>query len=235
MVILMVKVKEVIPMDRIRKRIAEKMSQSYREIPHVTLITEVDVTELSKIREELKSKGYNISYTDIIIMAAAISLKDYPMLNSRLDNENITIFDEVNINIAVDTDYGLITPVVKNVDKKSLLEVSRDVRDIVDRARKRKLTISDVTGGTFTVTNLGMYDIYAFTPIINHPQVGILGIGKIYSQMIMKNGELSERKVMNLCLSFDHRVIDGGPAARFLKRIKELLEEPASWIYSRLM
>lgn len=229
----MVRVKKSIPMDRIRKRIAEKMSTSSREIPHVTLVMEADITKMSRIREEVKKERHDISYTGIIVLATALSLKRYPLLNGRLEDDDIIVYEDININIAVDTEYGLITPVVKNADEKSLTDISREIRELVDKARNRRLTISDVTGGTFTITNLGMYDVSFFTPIINYPQVGTLGIGKIYNRASC-DSEVKKRRLMDLCLSFDHRVIDGGPAARFLKDVKRSLEK-TSWIYERLV
>ena len=223
----MVKVKEIIPLSEVRKKIAKKMLLSAKEIPQVTLIMEVFMDEAVKIKESLSQKGYRISLTDIVIKAVAEALREFKLFNSRFEGD-IKILDSININVAVDTDYGLVTPVVKEADKKTLIEISLETQDLIRRARSHKLSISDVVGGTFTVTNLGMMGVDLFNPLINPPQVAILGIGSMKKVNTIKDESIKVKYSMNLCLTFDHRVVDGAYAAKFLLKIKEFLENPST-------
>ena len=215
----------------LRRTIAQRMALSAQTVARVTLTTEADVTELAKMRDYLvreseKRHGIRISYTDLIIMAAARALRQHPMMNARLLQDEIQLLDEVNIGIAVAVPQGLIVPVVHNVDAKGLISIARETMEKAERARAGDLTPDDVAGGTFTVTNLGIYEIDAFTPIVNVPETGILGVGRINEKPIVFEGEITKRAMMFLSLSFDHRVIDGAPAADFLCSLKHTLENP---------
>jgi pyruvate dehydrogenase E2 component (dihydrolipoamide acetyltransferase) len=213
------KVKEVIPLTGVRKTVAERVSLSFRTAPHSTISMEVDMTAASKLREKTQ-----FSYTEILVKTVAEALKKHPILNSTLEDDKIKIFENINIGVAVATEKGLIVPVVHDADKKTLPEVASEVKELVEKAREGKLEKENVSGGTFTITNLGMYGVDVFTPIINPPETAILGVGRIMEKPVVVNGEIKIKPIMILSLSYDHRVIDGAPAAQFLKTIKELLE-----------
>jgi len=216
------KIREVIPLTGVRKISAERVARSAREAPHCTLCMEVDMTEASKFKESLR-----VSFTDIIVKAVAYALKEHRIMNSTLEGDKIKVFDEINIGVATATPQGLVVPVVKNADKKSLSELSAEIKALVNKAREGKLEHSDVSGGTFTVTNLGMYGVEAFTPIINPPEAAILGVGKIIQKPVVEENQIKIKPMMTLSLSFDHRIVDGAPAAQFLAKIKEILENPS--------
>lgn len=215
------KVKEIIPLTGIRKTVAERVSLSFRTAPHSTITMEVDMTEASKLREKTQ-----FSYTEILVKAVAEALKKHPMINSTLEEDKIKVFEDINIGIAVATEKGLVVPVVRNADKKSLPEIASEIKELVEKAREGKLTKEDVSGGTFTITNLGMFGVDVFTPIINPSETAILGVGRIIEKPVVVGGEIKIKPMMTLSLSYDHRVIDGAPAAQFLKTIKETLEKP---------
>ncbi|MEM2917397.1 MAG: dihydrolipoamide acetyltransferase family protein [Candidatus Bathyarchaeia archaeon] len=215
------KVKEIIPLTGIRKTVAERVSLSFRTAPHSTITMEVDMTEASKLREKTQ-----FSYTEILVKAVAEALKKHPMINSTLEEDKIKVFEDINIGIAVATEKGLVVPVVRNADKKSLPEIASEIKELVEKAREGKLTKEDVSGGTFTITNLGMFGVDVFTPIISPSETAILGVGRIIEKPVVVGGEIKIKPMMTLSLSYDHRVIDGAPAAQFLKTIKETLEKP---------
>jgi len=222
---------ERIPFKGIRKVIADRMSQSAHTIPRVTHSTEVDFTETVKLREKLlpeieKTDGFRISYNDILVKVCAKALRDFPNINASLGDGYIELHPYVNIGVAVSTDAGLVVPVIRDADKLSIREIGLKFKALVKKARDGKLMPDDMNGGTFTISNLGMYDIDMFTPIINLPEVAILGVGRIVTKPRYVGGELVPRKMMILSLTFDHRVNDGGPAAEFLQRIKFYLENP---------
>jgi len=220
---------EVIPLRGMRKIISDRMTQSWHNSPHVTITMEADMTEAAVLREKIKQK-YNrkITFTDLIVKACAKGLKDFPMINATLENEKIKQFKEINIGVAVALDDGLIVPVVFSADKKGLFEISEEVKALVEKARKGELSSDKVKDGSFTVTNLGMYGVDVFTPIINPPESAILGIGRITRKpVVCENNEIKIKPMMWLSLSFDHRLIDGALAAQFLSRVKDYLEDPA--------
>ena len=169
-----------------------------------------------------------MSYTDLLVKAAAVALRQEPMLNSRLDGDVIRLIEEINIGVAVEVPEGLIVPVVSNADKKTLAQIARSTKQLIDGARDGKLSSSELTGGTFTITNLGPFGVDIFTPLINPPETAILGVGKIADKPMASDGKVEIRPMMYLSLSFDHRVIDGALAARFLQRVKQILEHPSS-------
>jgi pyruvate dehydrogenase E2 component (dihydrolipoamide acetyltransferase) len=213
---------KLVRLSTMRATIAERLLKSQRETAHVTLTREVEVGNLvSLVKGKLANSG--ITYTDVLIKVAAEALKRHPMVNAQLEGDEIRILDQININFAVAVEAGLITPTVRAVDKLSLTEVSRLARELSERARERKLESTDYADGTFTISNLGMFGVDAFTPIINPPQVAILGTGRILERPWAENGQLTALPTMYLSLTFDHRIVDGADAARFLDTVVSLL------------
>ncbi len=223
---------KTIPLEGIRKIIAKKMHYSLNEIPQLTYTSEIDMSEAIKIRKYLidlySSENVKITLTDIIIKAVIEAIKKYPIFNSVLDENKIVIKDVINLGVAVSTDRGLIVPVIHNASSKSIKEISMSVRVLANKARNNTLNLDDVSGGTFTISNLGMFGIEIFTPIINPPESAILGVGKIIDKPIIKEGRLKICPMMVLSLTHDHRIMDGVDAAKFLQEIKMLLEDPYS-------
>lgn len=220
-----------VPLAGLRRTIAQRMAQSSQTVARVTHTTEADVTELVRMREQIVAEterlhGVRVSYNDIIVKVVARVLKQYPMMNARLAENEILLLDQVNVGVAVAVPQGLVVPVIHNADLKDLITIANESRDKIERARNGTLVTEDISGGTFTVTNLGSYEIDAFTPIVNLPEVGILGIGRIVEKPAVFEGEITKRSMMYLSLSFDHRVIDGAPAAEFLRAVKHYLEKP---------
>jgi pyruvate dehydrogenase E2 component (dihydrolipoamide acetyltransferase) len=220
-----------VPLTGVRAVIAERMHESHMTTAPVTLTMEVDATALVALREQLKasladSLGFNLGYNDLLIKLCARALREYPYVNARLDGETIIHLDAVHVGLAIDTDRGLIVPHVSDADKKGLVEIAQDVRAMVERARTGRSSLDELSGGTFTITNLGMVDVDAFTPIINYPETAILGVGRIKAKPVVVEGEIVVRQMVWLSLTFDHRLVDGAPAARFLQYIKRLIEEP---------
>jgi pyruvate dehydrogenase E2 component (dihydrolipoamide acetyltransferase) len=225
---------ESIPLSGIRKVIFDRMGQSWREAARVTLFADADMTEMVRLRgakgaEWERRFGVKVSYSDLIHLAVARALKEEPRINCRLEGQAVRIRREVNLSFAVDLGEGLVAVVIKDADRKSLGEISKAARDLAERARAGKLSPGDMADGTFTVTNLGGVGVEGFTPIINQPQAGILGIGKIMEKPVVLGGGIHIRSMVTLSLVFDHRLIDGAPAAKFLARVKDLLEHP-TWI-----
>ncbi|MDY6821484.1 MAG: dihydrolipoamide acetyltransferase family protein [Deferribacterota bacterium] len=211
----------------IRKVIASRMLQSAREIPHVTEHIKVNVDKLISLREELKTVlDIKLSYNDLISKIVIESIKTFPSINACLRDDEIIYYQDINLGIAVATDSGLIVPIVKKADKLSFIQFVKTVKELAQKARESKLTLDDVEGGTFTITNLGMYGIDSFTPIIYPGQSAILGVNTIDSELILSNGEVREVKVLKFSLSFDHRVIDGADCAKFLSILKTNIENP---------
>ncbi|HHV81712.1 TPA: 2-oxo acid dehydrogenase subunit E2 [bacterium] len=216
------------PISSVRREIASKLSKSYREAVHITLEFSADVTGIVEIRERLKEKAEKNklpvpTFNDIFVRIVSLVLKDYPTLNANFDGEKLTIFNTVNMGVAVAVKEGLLVPVAKEAEKKNVFEIAKITGDLVNRTREGKILPDELSGGTFTITNLGMFGIDFFTPIINPPQVAILGIGRIKEVLKPGNAVVSE---VVLSLSVDHRVVDGAPAARFLKDIGEALKDP---------
>lgn len=222
---------QVIPFTGMRKMVADAVAKSAQTAPHVTLTAEVDMTETVKVRGQILAElelkyGARISFTDFIVKAAARAILDHPIVNSSLQGSEIRVFGQVNIGIAVAIEGGLIVPVVKNADSKSLVDISAELKRLADKARAGTLSSDEISGGTFTITNLGVYGIDIFNPIITPGQSAILGVCRIVEKPVVMKRQIAIRSVMNLCLSFDHRVMDGAPAAQFLQKVKELLESP---------
>ena len=221
---------KTIPLEGIRKIIAKKMSLSLSEIPQLTYTSEVDMTEALKIRKYFlnlyKNEDIKITMTDIIAKTVIAVIKKYPIFNSSLEGNTILIKEHINLGIAVATDRGLIVPVIHNAENKSLKEISINIRNLARKAREGTLSLDEVSGGTFTVSNLGMFGIEVFTPIINPPEAAILGIGKMIQKPIVKEGRIQIAPLMILSLTHDHRIMDGVDAANFLAEMKTLLENP---------
>ncbi|PRX40617.1 pyruvate dehydrogenase E2 component (dihydrolipoamide acetyltransferase) [Planifilum fimeticola] len=222
---------EAIRMGGIRRAVARRMTESAMNAPHVTLFTEVDMGETIRLRKQLlplveKETGYRLSYTELIMKAAAQALARHPRLNASLKGDDMILHREIHIGLAVDVPDGLVVPVVKHVDRKGVAELVRECKSLAELARQGKLTPDQIQGGTFTVSNLGMYEVDGFTPIINPPESAILGVGRISEKPVGVGGEICLRPMMTLSLSFDHRVVDGAPAAAFLTDLKGILEHP---------
>jgi len=215
----------------VRRVIAQRMGASAQTTARVTLLMDADATDLVALREKLKAKyeakwGFAPGYNELIAKACAIALRRFPYINARLNGDMIERLAEVNIGIAVDAEQGLVVPVIRNVDQKDLQAVGREFRQYVEEIRGNKINPDHLSGGTFTITNLGIYDVDGFTPVINLPEAAILGVGRIAPKAGVLNNQIVIRKMMTLSLAFDHRLTDGAPAARFLQYIKELIESP---------
>lgn len=220
---------EEIPFKGIRKQISTNLTRSVRTIPHVTHFDEVDITNLQAYRKELKAVGEDISIVPFFLKALVIALKDYPIFNAELDEEKeiIRLHKAYHIGLATDTEAGLLVPVLRDVDKKSLREIHNEMKQLTEKAQQRKLTVKDMQGGTFTISNVGPLGGTWATPIINHPQTGIMAFHKTKRvPVVMKDDEIAIRSMMNISLSFDHRVADGADSVRFTNRFIELIEEP---------
>lgn len=230
------RVKSTLPLKSMRKVIAEHMHRSLSISAQLTQMGEIDMTELKKLRATLVKQeetiGARITYTDILVLAAAKVLRELPIVNASLIENEIKLWEDINVGVAVaiegGTGGGLIVPVVKNADKKSLVEINRELKVMVEQARTGKLMPDDVTGGTFTVTNLGAFGGgYGFgTPIINQPESAIIGTGPIVDRPVVREGQIVIRPIMTYSFTFDHRVIDGAPATMFMLRLTEVLENP---------
>ncbi|WXG44858.1 MAG: dihydrolipoamide acetyltransferase family protein [Promethearchaeati archaeon SRVP18_Atabeyarchaeia-1] len=232
------KVKNVATLSHTRRVIGKRMCHSARTAPHITIIMETDMSEIVKLREKLMSEvekrtGSKLSYTDIIVKVTAKALEEFPNVNSTLLDEcTLKTFDEINVGVAIAAKDGLIVPVVHNANKLSIAEISAELSMLIDNAQKGKLSPEQMSGGTFTVTSLGMYGVDVFIPIINPPESGILAVGKITKKPVVDDkGQIVVKPMAFLALAVDHRVIDGAPAAEFLQRVKEILEDPFALRY----
>lgn len=220
-----------IPFSDMRKAIAENMHGSLQNTAQLTLFSEVDVTEMVRLVESIREEHKNdetvrVSNNDIIILITSRVLKRFPTMNSTLVGEEILIHDAVNMGIAVALPEGLIVPVLHEAHKKGLLQIAKEARDLAQKAREGALSVDEVTGGTFTLTNLSMFEVDGFTPILRPPETGILGVGRVKQKPAVYEGEISVRPMMYVSLTFDHRVVDGAPAAEFLETLARCLEHP---------
>jgi pyruvate dehydrogenase E2 component (dihydrolipoamide acetyltransferase) len=230
---------QVVPIDATRRAIAERVMQGAHSTAPVTLTTSFDATNLVNLRQQFKAVALQqgmekesgaIGYTDIVIKLAALALERHPVFNSQWDGDRILIFRGIHVGLAVDTDAGLLVPVIRDVPGLSLRQVATRSRELIDRARRRALGPEEMQGGTFTITNLGSFGVDAFTPIINVPQCAVLGMGRIVRQVVAAPPQFAVRDRMTLSLTFDHRIVDGAPAARFLQTLGGLLENPSAWL-----
>jgi pyruvate dehydrogenase E2 component (dihydrolipoyllysine-residue acetyltransferase) len=224
---------EEIPLRGLRKKIAEKMVHSKRNIPHYTYVDEIDMTELVKLRQSAKEiasdKGAKLTYLPFIMKGLIEGLKKYPLLNSSLDEERgkILLKRQYNLGVGVATSEGLTVIVVKDADRKSIVELAQDIERLSEQARQNKIALEDLKGSTFTITSLGALGGMFATPIINHPEVAIVGIHKIEPRPVVRDGQIVARDMMYMSLSFDHRVVDGAVGAEFCSYVKRFLENPA--------
>ncbi len=220
------------PLSKVRQIIAKNMSQAWQQVAHVTQFDRADVTDLEAFRQRNKEKaealGAKLTPTVLALKAIITSLKTFPQFNASLDTgaNEIILKHYYNLGIAVDTERGLLVPVIKDVDRKDILELALELGDISDRARTSKIGLDELQGGTFTVTNLGSLGVGEFTPIVNHPEVAILGFGRAREEATVREGRIEPRLIMPLALSYDHRVIDGADGARFMRKIVDALENP---------
>lgn len=218
---------DVEPFTPIRALTAQRMARSAAEVAPVTLTTEADAANLVALREQLSAlMGEKLSYNALFIAAAARTLREFPALNASFTPQGLRHNAAINIGLAVDTERGLVVPVVPNADQRLLDDIHQALKTLIERAQAGKSLPSDLEGGTFTITNLGAFEIDLFTPIVALPQVAILGVGRIVEKVVPHNGEIVVRPRLALSLTFDHRALDGAPAARFLKRLKDLIESP---------
>jgi 2-oxoglutarate dehydrogenase E2 component (dihydrolipoamide succinyltransferase) len=218
-----------------RKRIAENLLQSQQSTAHLTTFNEVDMTAVNALRDRFKEKvekehGVKLTFMPFFVRAAVQALRQFPTINAMVDGDTIVYRHYVNMGIAVASDAGLVVPNVKDADRKGIIEVSRDISEVAKRAREGKLTMDDLTGGTFTITNGGVFGSLVSTPIINFPQVGILGLHKTQDRPVAINGQVVIRPMMYVALSYDHRLVEGAHAVQFLVRVKELIEDPAAML-----
>jgi pyruvate dehydrogenase E2 component (dihydrolipoamide acetyltransferase) len=218
---------EVVPMSAMRRVIAKRMRESQDISPTVTFTIGVDMSAMKAAKTELAAENIKVSYTDLLVKIVAKTLPEFPLLNSSVDGDKIIYKRYVNIGVAVALDDGLLVPVVRDANLKKLEDISREIKSLAESARAGTLSPDALTGGTFTITNLGMFGIESFSPIINQPEVAILGINAMTDTALVINGQMVVRPVMKLSLTADHRAVDGAAAARFLARLKKLLEKPA--------
>lgn len=216
----------VIPIKGMRKAIFDNMMKSLHGMAQANHRMKVDMTECKRLREALKAEGVKVSFNDILMLAATKALLKYPCINATVLGDNIIEKHYTNIGLAVAVPNGLMVPNVKHTEKMSLTEIAKATAEQIAKTRDNKLTMADYSGGTFTITNLGMFDVDEFTPVINAPEAAILGVGKIADTPVVKNGEIVARPIMTLSLTYDHRIVNGAPAAEFLQYLKKLLENP---------
>ena len=220
---------EIIPMDHIRKKIAEHMVHTVHTAAHVGLYIEVDMFNVYRIRENSKNnfyrkEGIKLTFMPFLSEAVVKTLNEFPLVNASIENDNIIVKHFINLGIAVDTEKGLIVPVIKNAESLNLTGIARAINDLASRTRNRKLKPDEVSGGTFSISNFGVFGTKIGFPLINQPQVAILGVGALEKRAIVVNDAIAIRPMMNISLTFDHRLIDGALGARFLQRLKEHLE-----------
>ncbi|MFL5482053.1 MAG: 2-oxoglutarate dehydrogenase complex dihydrolipoyllysine-residue succinyltransferase [Gemmatimonadaceae bacterium] len=218
-----------------RKKIAENLLQSQKATAHLTTFNEVDMSAVTSLREKYRDRvekehGVKLTFMPFFVRSAVMALKQFPTINAMIDGESIVYRNYVNMGIAVASDAGLVVPNIKDADRKGTIEISRDISEIAKRARDGKLTMDDLTGGTFTITNGGVFGSLVSTPILNYPQVGILGLHKIQDRPVAINGQVVIRPMMYVALSYDHRLVEGAHAVQFLVRVKELIEDPAAML-----
>jgi pyruvate dehydrogenase E2 component (dihydrolipoamide acetyltransferase) len=215
-------------LDAIRRQTAKQMSLAWSLIPHVTQHDRADITVLEAFRKQQEGKGPKLTITAFALKAAAIALKQFPTFNASLDLAagQLVLKRYYHIGVAVDTDHGLLVPVLRDVDKKSVTQLAQELNEVAERGRQRKVQLEEMRGGTFTITNLGGIGGTGFTPIVNYPEVAILGLSRSRLEPVVHEGAVVPRLILPLSLSYDHRVIDGAAAARFTRRLAELLENP---------
>jgi 2-oxoglutarate dehydrogenase E2 component (dihydrolipoamide succinyltransferase) len=221
---------EVVPLSPIRKKTAEHMVLSKRTSAHVATVFEIDMSHVERLRGKYRAgyeerSGVKLTYLPFILKATVDALRAFPVLNASIEGDNVLYRKDINLGIAVSLDWGLIVPVIHSADEKNVLGLARSVADLASRARARKLKVDEVQGGTFTITNPGVFGSLFGTPIINQPQVGILGIGTIEKRPVVREDAIAIRTMAYFSLSFDHRLVDGADADRFMAHLKKGLQE----------
>ena len=223
---------ERVPLKGVRKAIAKKMTEAVTHAAHVTAFDEADVTKLWNLREREKKRaeleGFKLTFLPFIIKACVHALRDHPFVNSSLDegHEEIILKKYYNIGIAVDTEEGLVVPVLKGADQKSIKQIAKEIEELAEKTRQRKVDLMDLKGGTFTITNYGSIRGTFATPLINYPEAAILGVGRIFEKLVIEGDKAYKKKILPLSLSFDHRIFDGADAAKFMQTLIEHLEDP---------
>jgi pyruvate dehydrogenase E2 component (dihydrolipoamide acetyltransferase) len=218
---------EVAPMSSVRRLIAERMVASRQTTAHVTLALEAEATELAAWRSGLKADGQAVSYNDLLVCVVAKALREHPALMMQITNDGqLRTPQQIDIGLAVDTPRGLLVPVLRDLAGKGVGQIAAETQSLIERARTGKSKPDELSGGVFTISNLGMYEIEVFTPVINLPQCAILGVGSIAERAVVRDGQVCARLTVALSLTFDHRIVDGAPAAAFLRRVKQLVEQP---------
>lgn len=223
-----------VPLSQMRKTIAKRLTQSIGPVPHFFLTIEVDMTQSmalrKRINERFADEGVKVSPNDLIVKAAAMALTRHPWVNAAWTDQSIRLYDQVHIGVAVAVEEGLITPVVRDADKKGIVQIAREVKELAGRAREKKLKPEEYTGSTFSISNLGMFGIDEFTAVINPPEAAILAVGAISDKVVAEKGEVAVRPRMRITMSCDHRVIDGATGAQFLQTLQGFLEDPVLMI-----
>jgi 2-oxoglutarate dehydrogenase E2 component (dihydrolipoamide succinyltransferase) len=220
-----------------RKRIAENLLQSQHNTAHLTTFNEIDMSAVNALRERMRERvekehGVKLTFMPFFVKAACMALETYPIVNAQVDGDAIIYKHYVNMGIAVASDAGLVDPNIKDAHAKGIIDVGREISEVAKRARDGKLTMDDLTGGTFTITNGGVFGSLVSTPIINYPQSGILGLHKTQDRPVAIDGKVEIRPMMYVALSYDHRIVEGQHAVLFLVRVKELIEDPATMLIS---
>ena len=220
---------EVVPMSPIRKRTAEHMVLSKRTSAHVTTVFEIDMTRIAQLREShrasFEARGVRLTWLPFILKAVVDALKAFPMLNASIEGDSIVYRKDIHLGLAVALDWGLIVPVIQHAEDKSVLGLARAASDLAERARQKKLKVEDVQGGSFTITNPGVFGSLFGTPIINQPQVAILDVGTIEKRPVVRDDAIAIRTMAYFALTFDHRLVDGSDADRFMAQLKTTLQE----------
>ena len=223
----------VVPLTGMRKIIASRMRQSQQEMAQTDMRMEIDMTNMISFRMQINQKlakdGLKVSFVDLLAAVCAKALTEHPQANASLEEDGIHYKNYANIGIAVDSERGLVVPVIKDADILTIPAIAAKSKELIEKARKGTLRPDDMQGGTFTISNLGMFEVDSFTAIVNPPETCILAVGRIVERAVVVNGQIVARPIMNLCLSYDHRIIDGAPAARFLQCVKHYLENPV-WL-----
>jgi len=217
------------PLSKIRRVIARRLTESYTTTPHFFATVKVDMSEVERVRAALKDRSRYVSVTDFIVKATALALVDFPVCNARTDGQVIVPGEGIHVGLAVALEEGLVVPVVRQADARNLLEISRMTKELTEKARSGKLNAAEMTGGTFTVSNLGMLGVESFTAIINPGESAILAVSSTSLQPVVVGHEITVRPMMKMTLSSDHRLIDGALAARFLNGIRSRLEDKKLW------
>jgi len=216
----------VVPLSRMRAAIARTVTEAWRTIPHFFVTVEIQMDEVEEVRRELKESGAPLSINDMIVKGTALALARFPMLNASFVNERIVSHDEINIGMAVSLPDGLLVPVIRGCQALTLQEIAVQSRRLVERARSGRLSEAEMSGGTFTISNMGMFDVTEFAAVIHPPQAGILAVGSVYDGIVVKDGQPVVARLARMTLSADHRLVDGAYAARFLKELKRILKKP---------